>query len=113
MIQRLIKYRALIATATVLVPLLFLFLHSELCSLTESKENHVSHDYCEIIKNITIQKANISDTNLLNLKIFTPFCYHCFEKQTAINSFLATFEHKDYYPQKTTKVYLHKKTFLI
>jgi hypothetical protein len=114
MIKRFIKYRKFVAAAMVLLPLLFLFLHTERCSFTEPEENHVSHDYCEIVKNIIIEKVNISNINTLNLKTIIPFCYHCLEKQKSLVLFLINSDFKNYhYPKKTSKVYLYNNTFLI
>lgn len=98
----------------VLVPLLFLFLHSELGLFTATDENHASHDYCNIVNSATVQRVKIATTDLLKLKIASPFCFHSFEERELTSLFLAVYEHKDFhYPQKTTKIYIHNNTFLI
>lgn len=114
MVQRINRYLPLVAITTVLLPLLFLFLHSELDLFTVMEEDHISHDYCEIAKNIIIKKSGISDSNLLNLKIIIPFYHHLLTDQVSINldSFTLTCEdHRC--SKKTTRIYLQTNTFLI
>jgi len=114
MIQQLIKYRGLLAAVMILSPLLFLFLHSELGLLTRSEDKHVSHDYCEIVKNSIVQKSNISKTDLPELNTITLPYNHCFEAHRPVNLFIPSSESRDHhYPHKSTGIYLYTKIFII
>ncbi|MDP2303887.1 MAG: hypothetical protein Q8N03_15845 [Ignavibacteria bacterium] len=106
------KWYKLIAL-TLLIAIVFSFLHSELGFLDFDGDNHGTHDYCEIVKN-TNTHSKIIREELPKLELNKDICIHCFSKIEAKEtqtSFVRADHHLKVKP--STDLYLFNNTFLI
>lgn len=67
-------------TLTLLGAIVFMFLHSELGLLDFDGHNHGSHDYCEIVKNISTHLKTVKD-ELPKQELTKILCNHCFHAE--------------------------------
>lgn len=122
MIKYLVKYRSLVAAVFMLMPLLFWFSYSELGQLLSEKENPAAQqDYCEIVKVTKTEtgKVDLSDSFKLKVVRRTPFgdksvCPPCLDETSIHHTSYTKLNIEHFHQtQKSTKVYLYNRTFLI
>ena len=91
----------------------FTFLHSELGFWDFDGDNHGAHDYCEIVKNISIHTKTIKD-ELPKLELTKILCNHCFHaEETPISNVVYDKTDQHTIVKHSTETYLFNNTFLI
>ena len=114
MIKHLIKYRSFVAAIFVLMPFLFWFSYSELGQFAFEKEHPATQDYCEIVKVTKAETGKAAVGDLFKLKVEKSFSPHFIDEINIHFTSLNKLSIENLYsPQKTTKLYLYNRTFLI
>lgn len=114
MIKHLSKYRSLVAATFVLAPLLFWFAYSEIGQFTVEKEHPATQDYCEIVKVTKAETGKTSVNDLLKLKVDKSICLPYIDETRIQNTSFTKLDIEHFRsPQKTTKIYLFNRSFLI
>jgi len=105
----LVRLIALILFGTIV----FTFLHSELGFLDYDGNNHGTHDYCEIVKNINTHTKTVRD-ELPKLELTKILCHHCSHAEETIIS-IVIYDKTDQHTivKHSTETYLFNRAFLI
>lgn len=98
-----------IVAAILLTVIVSVFSYSE---LGQYGYDNASNDYCEIVKSAQASKDITKD--LFMLQVDKSLCFHCIDETNQHNKTFAILDFEQFHtPQKTTKVYLFNRTFLI
>lgn len=93
---------------------IFTFLHSEFGLFDFDEGKHGTHDYCEIVKTATTKVSKETTSYVIKLTVDKSICYHCIDERNQQTKAFSILDSEQFHtPQKTTKVYLFKRTFLI
>lgn len=114
MLNNMFKHNAKIISAFILTTILFAFLHSEAGLFDFDDNNHGSHDYCEIVKNVTTKSLKDSSNNLSKLHVDESKSFLSIELINQDTESFKILDLEQFYPhRKATEVYLFNSSFLI
>ncbi|MGK9477988.1 hypothetical protein ACSSV9_14375 [Melioribacter sp. OK-6-Me] len=103
-----------IIAAIIFTVIVFTFLHSEAGLLNYDGDNHGTHDYCEIVKTATNKITKDVSKDIYKLPVDKSIYFHCIDETNQHSKSISILGSEQFYtPQKTTKVYLFNRTFLI
>ena len=61
----------------------FIFLHSEFGLLAPEGHSHQTHDYCQLVNNVTNQIQKTVNSILFKPTVNKDICFHCFEETSS------------------------------
>jgi len=109
-----INKRTKTISVLILTIIAFVFLHSELGLFNFDEDRHEAHDYCEIVKSVTVKITNNVSKDIFKLKIEKAPSFNQKDETQVYAKDFAIFNFEHFYkPKKTTKVYLLNRAFLI
>jgi hypothetical protein len=97
----------------ILAVFVFSFLHSEVGFLNHDDDNHSSHDHCTIVNGSTTPTTKTNSSNLIKLKADFVFIPKIIEEEDQNTLVFFTLIDNPHYSNKTNKVYLQNRIFLI